>query len=429
MIEAAFFRPIRLILPLSLVLANAGFAATTAPLSETPWPQFRGPAQAHADAADVPLSWSETEHVKWKTPLPGEGWSSPVVANGQIWMTAALDSGHSLHALCCDFKTGQLLRDVEVFKNEAPPPKHDRNSYASPTPIIDGDRVYMHFGAMGTACLSTKDGGKVWENRDLKIDHQNGPGGSPALYGNKLLIDCDGMDFQYGVALDKFTGKIVWKTERSAIPKLAKRPADRRKAYGTPVIFSIEGKPHALSTGAERLYSYDPDTGKELWSVDYPGFSNVPLPVSDGKLAFVCTGFMRPEIWGIRLGGAKGDVTQSHVVWKQPAGAPDQATPVVVGDRIYMITAGSILSCLSTATGEIVWKERLGGDYAASPLAAGGRIYLFSAAPGKTTVIAPGDGLKILATNTLEDGCMASPAVVGKSLIVRTKKSLYRIEN
>jgi len=418
--------PLFLIALLASALASTGQSASA---PEPAWTQFRGPAQGHADPANPPLTWSETEHVKWKTPLPGEGWSSPVVAAGQIWMTTALDGGKSLHALCCNLQTGQLVIDVEVFKNEAPPPKHDRNSYASPTPIIDGDRLYVHFGTMGTACLSTRDGRKLWENRDLKIDHQNGPGGSPALYHDKLLIDCDGMDFQYGVALDKFTGKIAWKTDRSAIPKLAQRPADRRKAYGTPVILNIDGRSQALSTGAERLYSSDPETGNELWSVDYPGFSNVPLPVSDGKLVFVCTGFGRPEIWGVRLGGAKGDATASHVVWKQPAGAPDQSTPVVVGDRIYMVTAGGILSCLNSSTGQIVWKERIGGDYASSPLAAGGRIYLFSAFDGKTTVIAPGDQLKVLAKNVLDDGCMSSPAVVGNAMIVRTKRNLYRLEN
>jgi outer membrane protein assembly factor BamB len=403
--------------------------AQSAGMPEQAWTQFRGPAQGHADEAKLPLTWSETEHVKWKTPLPGEGWSSPVVAGGQIWMTTALDDGRSLHALCCNLQTGELVINVEVFKNETPPPKHDRNSYASPTPIIDGDRLYVHFGPMGTACLSTRDGRKIWENRELKIDTQNGPGGSPALYKDKLLIDCDGMDFQYGVALDKLTGKIAWKTDRSAIPKLSQRPPDRRKAYGTPVILNIGGHPQALSTGAERLYSSDPETGKELWSVDYPGFSNVPLAVSDGKLVYVCTGFGRPEIWGIRLEGATGDATASHVEWKQPAGAPDQSTPVVVGDRIYMVTASGILSCLNSGTGKIVWKERIGGDFASSPLAADGRIYLFSAIGGKTTVIAPGDQLKVLATNVLDDGCMASPAIVGNTMIVRTKKNLYRIEN
>jgi outer membrane protein assembly factor BamB len=211
------------------------------------------------------------------------------------------------------------------------------------------------------------------------------------------------------------------------VAKLQARPADMRKAYPTPVVFQIDGKAQSLSTGAERLYAYDPATGRELWWVDYPGFSNVPLPITDGKMLYVCTGFMKPELWAIRAGGARGNATGSHVVWRQKTGVPDQSTPVVVGQRLYMVTSGGILSCLNTADGEIVWKERIGSDFAASPLAADGRMYLCDTR-GRTTVIAPGDKLEILAQNELADGCMASPAAVGRSLILRTRTSLYRIE-
>ena len=396
--------------------------------TSTDWPSFLGPNSNHSDAKGAPLTWSATEHVKWQTALPGEGWSSPVVKDAQVWMTTALDDGKSLHALCVDLASGKLLRDVEVFHNDVVPPKHRRNSYASPTPILDSERLYVHFGAMGTACLSTKDGAKIWERRDLPVDHQNGAGGSATLWQDRLLIACDGMDAQYEVALDKLTGKTLWRSERSAIPKLAARPKDMRKAYGTPVVLDIDGRPNSLTTGAERLYSLDPKTGKELWFVDYPGFSNVPLPVSEGKMLFVCTGFMKPEIWGLRLGGANGDATASHVVWKQNAGAPDQATPLVAGNRLYIVNNAGIASCLDTADGHIVWKERIGSDFAASPLFVDGRIYFFDV-QGNTTVIEPGATFKVLAKNVLPDGCMASPAVSGKAFIVRTKTGIFRIEN
>jgi outer membrane protein assembly factor BamB len=412
---------------LLFLLAALGLVFPPSARSGEEWAQFRGPEAGHAASKELPLTWSETEHVRWKTALPGEGWSSPVVAGRQIWMTTALHDGQSLHALCCDLESGKLLLDIEVFQNAVVPPKHKRNSYASPSPIIEGDRVYVHFGAMGTACLSTKDGRKLWENREFVVEHQNGPGGSPALFQDKLLLAFDGTDQQYEVALHKMTGQMAWKTERSGAAKLQARPADMRKAYPTPVVFPIDGGPQSLSTGAERLYAYDPATGRELWWVDYPGFSNVPLPVSDGKMLYVCTGFMKPEIWAIRIGGARGDATASHVVWRQKTGVPDQATPVVIGERLYMVTSGGIASCLNTATGDIVWKERIGSDFAASPLAAEGRIY-FCDARGRTTVIAPGDTLQVLAQNELADGCMASPAAVGKALIVRTKTSLYRLE-
>ncbi|HET6408035.1 MAG TPA: PQQ-binding-like beta-propeller repeat protein, partial [Chthoniobacteraceae bacterium] len=339
----------------------------------------------------------------------------------------SLDEGRSLRAVCVDAEKGSIIRDIEIFKNESPPPKHKRNSYASPTGILDGDLFFAHFGSMGTACIDTKAGSIRWENRDLQVDHQNGPGGSITHWKDKLLIACDGTDLQYEVALDKLTGKIAWKTPRSALPELGKLPGDMRKAYGTPVLLSIDGRTLSLTTASNRLYALDPENGKEVWHFDYPhGFSNVPLPVSDGKVMVVSTGFMKPILVGIKVGGAKVDATQSHLLWKQPAGAPDQCSPIIVGNRVYVTTSGGILSCLNLQTGQIVWKERIGSDFAASPILGAGRLYFF-AAGGPCTVIEPGDTFKKLAENTLDEGCMASPAVVGKSLIVRTKTHLYRI--
>lgn len=402
---------------------------TSSLLAADSWTQFRGPTQnGYSDAKGLPLQWSEQKNVKWKTEIPGEGWSSPIVANGQVWVTTALEDGHSLHALCIDFATGKVIHDVEVFKNDNPPAKHKRNSYASPTGVIDGDQVFVHFGPMGTACLDARSGSIRWENRDLKYDSQNGPGGSLTLWKDKLLIPCDGTDAQYEVALDKLTGKVAWKTGRSADPELAKLPTDMRKAYGTPVLLNIDGRPQSLTTASNRLYAHDPASGKELWHLDYPrGFSNVPLPVSDGKTLVVSTGFMKPVLLGYKLDKAQGDITTSHLLWKQPAGAPDQCSPIIIKDRIYVTTSGGILSCLKLDSGEIVWKERIGTDFASSPVYVDGRIY-FSAAAGPVTVIAPGDTYQKLAENTLDAGCMASPAIVGKAFILRTKTHLYRIE-
>ena len=391
------------------------------------WPQFRGPDQGHSAAKGVPLNWSETEHVKWKTALPGQGWSSPVVAGRQIWMTTALEDGRSLRALCCDLESGKLVMNIEVFRNEVVPPKHARNSYASPTPILDGDRVYVDFGEMGIACLATKDGKKLWENRELVVNHQNGPGGSAVLFQDLLLIACDGADQQYGAALDKTTGQLRWKTVRSGLANLVGQPADHYKAYGTPIVFPLDGRPQSLTTAADRLYSYDPATGQEIWCLDYKGYSNVPTPIFDGKQIYVSSGFTKPEMIAIKASGLQGNITGTHVVWRQKTGAPDQSTPVVVGERLYMVSSGGIASCLNTATGDIIWKERLGPDYAASPLFAADRLYFFDTF-NKCKVIAASDTFTVLAKNELAEGCFATPAIVGRALIVRTKSALYRIE-
>lgn len=404
------------------------FALTLTSFAADSWPQFRGPQMNGAsEAKGLPLEWSEQKNVKWKTAIPGEGWSSPLVANGQVWLTTALEDGRSLRAVCVDLASGRIVHDVEVFKNEAPPEKHKRNSYASPTGIIDGENVFVHFGPMGTACLDAKSGSVRWENRDLKWDTQNGPGGSLALWKDKLILACDGRDAQFEAALDKATGKLVRKTPRET-PELLDLKDDMRKAYGTPVVMQIDGRAQSLTTASNRFWATDPETGRELWHVKYPrGFSNVPLPVSDGRVMVISSGFMKPLLLGLKVGGASGDATQSHVLWQQIKGAPDQCSPIIVKDRVYATTSGGILSCLNLQTGDVLWQERIGSDFASSPIFADGRLYFFAAA-GPCMVVEPGDTFKKLAENTLDEGCMASPAVVGKALVVRTKTHLYRIE-
>lgn len=397
---------------------------------EPAWPRFRGPGQQGiSEEKRAPITWAEGKNIRWKTPIPGEGWSSPLVADGRVWMTAAVEEGKSLRAICVDYATGAILHDVEVFQNEVVPVKHRRNSHASPTGVLEGERFYVHFGSMGTAALDAVTGRKIWENRSLVVDFQNGAGGSLTIHGGIILVPCDGMDAQFEVGLSKDTGEVVWRSERSAKAFLETLPADRRKAYGTPFVTMVDGRPLSLTTAATRLVALDPATGEEQWHVKYgQGFSNVPLPVSDGRLAVICTGFMKPEVWGIRLDGAKGDVTETHVLWKQKSGAPDQASPLLVDGRVYVVSSGGIASCLSSESGEVLWKERIGSDFAASPLYVAGNVY-FSDAQGTTTVVKAGDKFEVVATNKLDSGCMASLAVVGESFVLRTKDALYRIED
>jgi outer membrane protein assembly factor BamB len=419
-----------MIRPLLLSLCLATAFATPRLNAEDSWPRFLGPKLNNiSEAKGLPLTWDKKgTHIKWKVEVPGEGWSSPVTADGRIYLTTALDGGKSIHVLCFAFADGKSLWDVEVFKNETLPPKHARNSYASPTPWLEGDRLYVTFGPMGTACLSTKDGAKLWENRDLVWDQQNGPGGSTSGFGDLLQIPCDGVDVQYEAALSKKDGKLVWKSERSAKPQLAKLSGDMRKAYGTPVPVEFGDKTVTLTAGALRLYALDPATGKEQWFVDYsPGFSNVPIPVSDGKNVYISTGFQKAEIWAIKLEGASGDITQTHVLWKQNKGAPTESTPIVYRERLYMVNSGGIATCLNTADGKVVWQQRLGPDFAATPFVAEGRVYFFDTW-NKAYVVEASDTFHLLATNRLDSGCMASPVPIGKALIIRTKTHLHRIE-
>ena len=262
----------------SVVALSLVVSAAVRARADDSWPQFRGPdGQGHSDATGLPIAWSESENIAWKTPLPGRGWSSPVIEDGRIWLTTALEDGHKLHAVCVDAASGKVLLDVPVFTVDEPEKINAKNSYASPTPVMDGNRVIVHFGTYGTACLVAHSGQILWTNRELKVDHKEGPGSSPILVGNLVVVNCDGQDVQYVAALDKRSGKIVWKTDRS----VAKNPdPDLRKAYSTPLAITAAGREQIISVGAHRASSYDARNGSELWYVDFTGFSNVPRPFS-----------------------------------------------------------------------------------------------------------------------------------------------------
>ena len=399
-------------------------ALTSTLMAGDNWPQFRGPSgQGHSDARGLPLSWSETENVTWKVPIPGRGWSSPVVQGNQIWMTTALDEGHSLRAICVDRASGRLLHNVEVFAPADPPEKNAKNSYASPTPVVEEGYVYVHFGTMGTACLDTSAGSIVWKNDELKLDHKEGPGSSPIMYGDLLILNCDGMDVQYVAALDKRTGRVVWRQDRQG----ANAPdPDQRKAYSTPLVIRFDERDELVSTGADRVVAYDPANGHRLWWVDYDGYSNVPRPLFAHGLVYIATGFNTPELLAIRPGG-RGDVTETHVVWRFNSQVPKKPSPLLVGDEIYMTSDKGVATCLDAHTGAPVWRERLGGNHSASPVFADARIYFFSE-EGHTSVLRRGREFSLLATSEIDSGIMASPAVVGRALLLRSETHLYRIE-
>ncbi|HEY7441903.1 MAG TPA: PQQ-binding-like beta-propeller repeat protein [Vicinamibacterales bacterium] len=406
-------RTARLALPVLAFLLSLSMRA-----AGQDWPEFRGPTgQGHSPERDLPLEWSESQNIVWKTAVAGRGWSSPVVAGGRIWVTTATNQrgAASLRALAFDMESGREVVNAEVFRIGGARLTNVKNSHASPTPIIDGDRVYVHFGALGTAALTTA-GEIVWKTR-LPYESQHGNGGSPALYGDLLIISCDGSDTAFVIALDKKTGKTRWKTDR-------RYPADQ--AYSTPLVIRVGDRDQVVSVGAYRAAAYDLQTGKEVWRVRYDdGFSNVPRPVAGHGLVYIATGFQQPSLLAVRPDGM-GDITRTHVVWSLQRGAPLTPSPLIVGDELYIVSDIGVASCVDARTGQTHWQQRLGGNYSASPVFADGRIY-FQSEEGLTTAIAPGKAFRKLATSQLDGATLASMAVSGGSIFIRTDSHLYRI--
>lgn len=407
-------------------------AAITLPASD--WPQFRGPGgDGLARTNRVPITWSEEQNVKWKTEIHGRAWSSPVILGRQIWLTTATPDAKQLFAVCVDTDTGKILHDLKLFGVEHPQFVHPFNSPGSPTPVIEDGRIYVTFGSPGTACLDTKTGAVLWERRDLACNHYRGAGSSPILFGGLLIMNFDGSDVQYIVALDKLTGKTVWRKDRSIDFKdlgpdgKPKAEGDMRKGFATPHVADFDGKPLLISQGASATYGYHPLTGEEYWRVEErSSHSGGTRPVVGHGLIFFPTGWSQGQVLAVKMAG-RGDITSTNIAWRVTKGVPKKSSLLLDGDLIFMINDGGIATCLDAKTGAQVWNERIAGNFSASPILADGKIFFFSE-EGKATVLAAGREFKKLAENTLASGFMASPAVTDHALILRTKRHLYRIE-
>lgn len=389
------------------------------------WPQYRGP---HGDGiaaatAHPPLRWSETENVRWKVNLMGKAWSSPVVWGDRIWLTNATNDGLTMSVVAVNRHRGTVEIDRPVFTNDRTQKDyHEFNSYASPTPICDGQRVYVTFGAYGTAALDSKDGSVIWQRRDLPCNHYRGAGASPILFENLMIFAMDGFDYQYLVALDRNTGETVWKVDRDV--DYGTDDGDWKKSYGTPHVIEVNGQLQLISPAAKAVLAYAPRTGELLWKVRYEEHSNANRPLFDGRLVYLSSGFSKAKLLAIRPDG-RGDVTDSHVAWQATRAIGCKPSPVFLGGKLCSLEDRGVLTAMDPATGEIVWQKRLGGDFSSSPIVADGRIYCLDE-QGKAHVV-DADG-NVLAENTLDAGCLASPAVVGNTLIVRTRTSLYALQ-
>jgi outer membrane protein assembly factor BamB len=415
-------------------------------LADKNWNQFRGPRGDGVCAAkDLPIEFDEASNVRWKTPIHDRGWSSPVVWGNRIWLTTGREGGEKLFAICVDLESGKIVHDIKVF-DVANPQKlwEGLNTHATPTPVIEEGRVYVHFGAYGTACLDTTTGKKLWERRDFNCNHYVRPASSPIIDGDTLFLTFDGVDVQYTVALDKRTGKTIWRKDRehgrdfmtvmaeSGITKedLKDKPDDNnRKSFGTPIVIEYEGRKQLVSPGAEVLYSYDLKTGNELWHVMSSGWSwNVACrPVVAHGLIYY-TGGVGKQLHAVRPGGS-GDVTDTHVAWSVRKSVPNMPSVLVVDDMLFMVSDdGGIVSCLDAKTGEQFWRSRLGGgkQHWASPVYAAGKIY-FCSTDGYVTVIEAAKEFTRLVNNQLNASFRASPAVADDSLILRSTTHLYCI--
>lgn len=387
------------------------------------WPQFRGPSSdAHVVGVSAPMEWSDETNVTWKVAVPGLGWSSPVVVDDRVYLTTAIqkDEGLSLHAMALDAKNGKVVWDREIRSVEKTPSIHSKNSHASPTPIVDRGSVYVHFGALGMAKLSAKDGTIQWTNFELDYPPMHGSGGSPVLHEGKLVIVCDGSKNPFVAAIDAETGKVAWKTMRSVQAKIS-------HSFVTVSIANVDGKAQVFAPGPDHFAAYDLHDGRELWQVRAPGWSVVPQPVVGHGLVIYNHDYDNPELIAVRLGGS-GDVTDSHIAWRMQKGAPSTPTPVLIGNELYFVNDGGVASCVDAKTGERHWMERLGGNYSASPVFVNGHV-LFLNETGLATWVKPGKTFEVAGKNELPGRTMATPAFANNAMYLRTDTHLYKFES
>lgn len=396
------------------------------------WTQFRGSnldGIAYPDS--IPLKWDTA--VKWKTEIHGRGYSSPVVFGNQIWITTSREDGSGLYAVCLDYRTGKIIYDIKVFSPEKISGKHSVNTFASPSPCIEDGFVYINYGSLGTACLNSNSGSVIWKRTDIKCDHVLGAGSSPVLYKNLLILNFDGSDVRFLIALDKSTGNTVWRTERPEKPYRS-LSGIAGKSFTTPYLMSLGYRDLLVSGGSAVCCAYDPLKGAEVWRVTGGSESAVSMPFAENGIVYFYTGFMVDPLKHVYtnllsvLPDGQGDVTNSKVLWKRSdAQVLNQIlTPVIKDGLIYTITSKNILMCLNAKSGEEIWSVRLRAAYNSSPIYENGRVWFFSV-KGDAIAIRAGRKYELIAKNVMDSGIWATPAFVRNSVILRTGRYLYRI--
>lgn len=404
----------------------------TAKAQESNWTHFRGNnLDGISSDNQVPVVWSDSSNVIWKTDIRGKGWSSPVVFGNQVWVTTATADGKEMSGICVDFKSGKVLFDIPLFKQDSIYGKHSINTYATPTPCIEKGFVYLNFGSSGTACVNTIDGKIVWKRNDLIVEHVQGTGSSLVLYKEMLIVHYEGTDSQFIVALNKKTGEIVWRTDR---PKECYDPLlpIGKKAYVTPIVVNIAGRDLLISNGSAVCIAYDVQSGKEVWRVVQGEDSTISMPFFEDGTVFFYTSFVTPadgekyvELLAVDPKGS-GDVTRTNVLWRFKGPILQLLTPLVKDGLIYTVDSKNNLIVIDSKTGTSLYTKHLKNKYHSSPVYAGGRVY-FTSVKGETLVLKAGRIPEILAENQLPGEVYATPAIVNNSLVIRNESALYRI--
>ena len=391
---------------------------------------------SEVDSKGLPTEWSEEpqKNIAWKLDLEGFGHSVPAIGYGKIWLTAATEDGKQQFLYCIDQATGKVLHHKLMYENAEPEPLLNKvNTYASPTCALEKDAVYVHFGTYGTAKVDPQTAEVIWERKDIKCRHFRGPGSSPIIWKDHLILTFDGIDAQFVMALNKHTGETVWRTDRTTDygdldengqPTLE---GDLRKAYGTPGYLEVNGRTHVVSIGSRAAFSYDALTGEEIWTIRHDDFNASSPPMFFENHAIVNTGSRGSNLMSIRLDDTtRGDVSMSHVVWNRDKGNSDLSAPILVGERIYSVLNNGVVNSVNVKTGEEVWKDRIEGTFTASPIAANGVVYFFNE-EGDCYVVKASDTFELVSKNHLAEGMRASPAAADGHLFLRTFTRLYSI--
>ncbi len=392
------------------------------------WPKFRGHTeQGISTAKNVPTFWSTEKNIVWKKEIPHRGWSSPLLIDGKIILTTAkeelVDGMHDLKVLQVDAETGEILWIKTVLKatKEEGEDRHPKNSLASPTPAIEDGVIYAHFGHMGTVALDFDTGETLWKQK-ISYTAKNGAGGTPIIVDDKLVFTTDSVEEPVVTALYKKTGEIAWRTTRS-------HRVQNNFSHGTPLLIDNRGRKEIISPGSGMVGAYRPEDGKEIWKVRYRmGFSMSPRPIFVDDVIYMSTSFSRASFLAIKVDGATGDLTDTHVLWANHKSMPKTPSPNFVDGNIITLEDDGRLQSLSSETGERQWMEPLKGKFSASPVQVGNLLYIVSEEGLCYVLRVRDDDCEIISEIPMEEETLATPAIVDNTIYLRTRHHLWKIQ-